>query len=57
VFWIAESNFPGPTFLAALILFVLAVQGLILALLGEYVVRIQRDVEERPLYVIDEVLG
>ena len=56
-FWIAEYNFPGPTFLAALILFVLAVQGLILALLGEYVVRIQRDVEERPLYVIDEVLG
>ena len=35
---------------------VLAVQGFILALLGEYVMRIQRDVEQRPLYVIDEVL-
>ena len=34
----------------------LAVQGFILALLGEYVMRIQRDVERRPLYVIDEVL-
>jgi len=40
----------------ALILGVLAVQGFILALLGEYVMRIQRDVEQRPLYVIDEVL-
>ena len=30
--------------------------GFILALLGEYVMRIQRDVERRPLYVIDEVL-
>ncbi len=56
IFWIAEANFPGPTFLAALILGVLAVQGFILALLGEYVMRIQRDVEQRPLYVIDEVL-
>ncbi len=56
IFWIAESNFPGLTFLAALILGVLAVQGFILALLGEYVMRIQRDVEQRPLYVIDEVL-
>jgi glycosyltransferase involved in cell wall biosynthesis len=56
VYWIAEANFPGPTFLAALILGVLAVQGFILALLGEYVMRIQRDVEQRPLYVISEVL-
>jgi hypothetical protein len=56
IFWIAEANFPGLTFLASLVLGVLAVQGFILALLGEYVVRIQRDVERRPLYVIDEVL-
>jgi glycosyltransferase involved in cell wall biosynthesis len=55
-FWIVENNFPGLTFLAALVLFVLAVQGFILGLLGEYVMRIQRDVERRPLYVIDEVL-
>jgi glycosyltransferase involved in cell wall biosynthesis len=56
VYWLTESNFPGPTFLAALVIGVLAVQGFILALLGEYVARIQRDVEGRPLYVIDEVL-
>jgi len=42
--------------LADLVVGVLAVQGFILALLGEYVMRIQRDVEQRPLYVIDEVL-
>jgi glycosyltransferase involved in cell wall biosynthesis len=55
-FWIVQNNFPGLTFLASLVLFVLAVQGFILGLLGEYVMRIQRDVERRPLYVIDEVL-
>jgi glycosyltransferase involved in cell wall biosynthesis len=55
-FWIVENDFPGLTFLASLVLFVLAVQGFILGLLGEYVMRIQRDVERRPLYVIDEVL-
>jgi glycosyltransferase involved in cell wall biosynthesis len=56
IFWIAESNFPGKLFLAALVIGVLAVQGFILALLGEYVVRIQRDVERRPLYVIEKEL-
>jgi glycosyltransferase involved in cell wall biosynthesis len=56
VFWVAESNFPGFTFLGSLVLGVLAVQGLILGLLGEYVIRIQRDVERRPLYVIQEIL-
>jgi undecaprenyl-phosphate 4-deoxy-4-formamido-L-arabinose transferase len=55
-FWIVESNFPGLAFLSALVLFVLAVQGMILGLLGEYVIRIHRDVERRPLYVIQETL-
>jgi hypothetical protein len=35
---------------------VLAVQGFILALVGEYLGRIQRDVEGRPLYTIDREL-
>jgi glycosyltransferase involved in cell wall biosynthesis len=56
VFWAVESNFPGLAFLSSLVLGVLAVQGLILGLLGEYVIRIQRDVERRPLYVIQEIL-
>jgi glycosyltransferase involved in cell wall biosynthesis len=56
IFWVVESNFPGNAFLSSLVLGVLAVQGLILGLLGEYVIRIQRDVERRPLYVIQEIL-
>ena len=56
IFWLARDNFPGPTLLASLVLLVLSVQGFMLALLGEYVTRIQRDVERQPLYVIQEVL-
>jgi undecaprenyl-phosphate 4-deoxy-4-formamido-L-arabinose transferase len=54
VFWIDESNFPGPLFGGVAVLFVLGVQGFILALVGEYLGRIQRDVEGRPLYLIDK---
>ncbi len=56
VYWIAESNFPGPLFGGVGIIFVLGVQGFILALVGEYLARIQRDVEGRPLYTIDREL-
>jgi undecaprenyl-phosphate 4-deoxy-4-formamido-L-arabinose transferase len=56
VFWITESNFPGPLFGGTLVLFVLGVQGFILALVGEYLGRIQRQVEGRPLYSITEEL-
>jgi undecaprenyl-phosphate 4-deoxy-4-formamido-L-arabinose transferase len=54
VFWIGEANFPGPLFGGVAVLFVLGVQGFILALVGEYLGRIQRDVEGRPLYLIDK---
>jgi undecaprenyl-phosphate 4-deoxy-4-formamido-L-arabinose transferase len=54
VFWIANSNFPGPLFGGVAVLFVLGVQGFILALVGEYLGRIQRDVEGRPLYLIEK---
>ena len=57
VFWVARGNFPGLLFLGGLVLGVLAVQGFILALVGEYLARIQRDVEGRPLYTISEELG
>jgi undecaprenyl-phosphate 4-deoxy-4-formamido-L-arabinose transferase len=56
-YWIKESNFPGPLFGGVLVLFVLGIQGFILALIGEYLGRIQRDVEGRPLYTIDKELG
>ena len=54
--WVARGDFPGMLFLGGLVLGVLAVQGFILALVGEYLGRIQRDVEGRPLYTIDSEL-
>ncbi len=56
IFWVNESNFPGPLFAGVGIVFVLGVQGFILALVGEYLGRIQRQVEGRPLYSIAEEL-
>lgn len=55
-YWIGEGDFPGPLFGGTAIVFVLGVQGFILALVGEYLGRIQREVERRPLYTIDREL-
>jgi undecaprenyl-phosphate 4-deoxy-4-formamido-L-arabinose transferase len=55
-FWIDHSDFPGPLLLGVAVLVVLGTQGFILALIGEYLARIQRDVEGRPLYTIDREL-
>jgi undecaprenyl-phosphate 4-deoxy-4-formamido-L-arabinose transferase len=52
-YWIDNANFPGPLFGGVAILFVLGVQGFILALVGEYLGRIQRDVSGRPLYTVE----
>jgi len=56
-FWIDRSNFPGPLLGGVAVLFVLGIQGFILALIGEYLGRIQRDVEGRPVYLIEQELG
>jgi len=56
VYWVGKSNFPGPLFGGVAVLFVLGIQGFILALIGEYLGRIQRDVEGRPLYTIEREL-
>jgi undecaprenyl-phosphate 4-deoxy-4-formamido-L-arabinose transferase len=56
-YWIGEDDFPGPLFGGAAIVFVLGIQGFILALVGEYLGRIQRDVEGRPLYTVERELG
>ncbi len=56
VYWGIEGNFPGPLLLGGLVVAVLGVQGFILALVGEYLGRIQREVERRPLYTIDREL-
>jgi undecaprenyl-phosphate 4-deoxy-4-formamido-L-arabinose transferase len=55
-YWIDRANFPGPLFGGVAVLTVLGIQGFILALIGEYLGRIQRDVEGRPLYLIDKEL-
>ena len=57
VVWILNGDFPGQLYLGGLVLGVLAVQGFILALVGEYLGRIQRDVEGRPLYTIERELA
>jgi undecaprenyl-phosphate 4-deoxy-4-formamido-L-arabinose transferase len=54
VYWVTESDFPGPLLLGALVVAVLGVQGFILALVGEHLGRIQRVVEHRPLYLVDK---
>jgi undecaprenyl-phosphate 4-deoxy-4-formamido-L-arabinose transferase len=56
-YWIDNANFPGPLFGGTVVLFVLGLQGFILALVGEYLGRIQRQVEGRPLYTIERELG
>jgi undecaprenyl-phosphate 4-deoxy-4-formamido-L-arabinose transferase len=54
--WVDRGNFPGPLLGGVAVLFVLGIQGFILALVGEYLGRIQRDVDGRPLYTIDKEL-
>jgi undecaprenyl-phosphate 4-deoxy-4-formamido-L-arabinose transferase len=54
--WIDRENFPGPLLGGVAVLFVLGIQGFILALVGEYLARIQRDVGGRPLYTIEREL-
>jgi len=56
VYWIVQANFPGPLFAGAGIVLVLGIQGFVLALIGESLGRVQRDVEGRPLYTIEEEL-
>lgn len=55
-YWVGEGDFPGPLLLGALVVAVLGVQGFVLALVGEYLGRIQRVVEHRPLYLVDREL-
>ncbi|HUP31541.1 MAG TPA: glycosyltransferase family 2 protein [Gaiellaceae bacterium] len=55
-YWIDHSDFPGPLLGGVAVLYILGIQGFILALVGEYLGRIQREVEGRPLYSISEEL-
>jgi undecaprenyl-phosphate 4-deoxy-4-formamido-L-arabinose transferase len=53
-YWIDRADFPGPLLLGVAVLVVLGIQGFILALVGEYLGRIHREVEGRPMYTIAE---
>jgi undecaprenyl-phosphate 4-deoxy-4-formamido-L-arabinose transferase len=55
-YWIDTRDFPGPLLGGTAVLFVLGIQGFILALVGEYLARIHREVEGRPLYTIEREL-
>jgi undecaprenyl-phosphate 4-deoxy-4-formamido-L-arabinose transferase len=55
-YWIERADFPGPLLLGVAVLVVLGIQGFILALVGEYLGRIHREVEGRPMYTIAEEL-
>jgi undecaprenyl-phosphate 4-deoxy-4-formamido-L-arabinose transferase len=57
VFWIVDGDFPGPLLGGDAAIAILGVQGFILALIGEYLARMQRDIEGRPLYTIDRDLA
>ncbi len=56
VYWIVVGDFPGPLLGGDVAIAILGIQGFILALIGEYLARMQRDIEQRPLYAIDEDL-
>jgi undecaprenyl-phosphate 4-deoxy-4-formamido-L-arabinose transferase len=56
VYWIATADFPGFLYLGTLVLLILGFQGFVLALVGEYLGRIQREVEGRPLYAVEREL-
>src|SRR5262249_34318874 len=56
VSWTDRPTFPGPPLRGTLVLFLPAMQGFILALVGESLGRTQRQGEGRPLYTIAEEL-
>ena len=57
VYWIDERELPGPALRRRRgRSSCSAIQGFVLALVGEYLGRIQREVEGRPLYTIDREL-
>jgi dolichol-phosphate mannosyltransferase len=51
------GNPAGWTSLAAIVLFLGGTQLIILGILGGYVGRIYEEVKQRPLYILDEVIG
>ena len=51
-----ENMVQGRGFVAVAVIFVLGIQGFILALVGEYLARVRNVVEQRPLYRVEREL-
>lgn len=51
----SSSAVPGWTFLAVSVLFCSGIQMLLLGIIGEYIGRIFTEVQDRPLYLINEI--
>jgi glycosyltransferase involved in cell wall biosynthesis len=55
--WITGNALQGWTSLASLILIMGSVQMLIIGIFGEYLGRVFIEVKQRPLYIVNEVIG
>jgi hypothetical protein len=55
--WIDGHTLPGWPTLAAGLMFFSGIQLLSIGILGEYIGRIFDEVKQRPVYLIDQVLG
>jgi polyisoprenyl-phosphate glycosyltransferase len=55
--WAAGQNVPGWTSLMLVVVVIGAVQMFVLALMGEYIGRLYNEAKQRPLYIIQDVIG
>ena len=51
------SSVPGFATIACAIFFIGGIQLICLGILGEYVARIHNEVKERPIYIVDSLIG
>jgi polyisoprenyl-phosphate glycosyltransferase len=56
-FFIAGHMPPGYTSLIVMMLFLGGLQLIVLGILGEYLGSVFDEVKQRPLYIIDEIIG
>ncbi len=55
--WLAGESIQGWTSLMLVVVILGAVQMFVLALMGEYIGRLYNEAKQRPLYIVQEVLG
>jgi dolichol-phosphate mannosyltransferase len=57
VSWAAGGTLPGWTSLASIVLIMGSVQLLVLGIFGEYLGRMYMESKQRPLYIVNEIMG